>query len=267
MSEAPGALPLDQLQRWFHGSVTHPDGVHAGAGDVAIADVLRGPVELDDPASGVGIYAGMYFARLLEVLEQDFPALAAHLGDGERTALFRAYLVEHPSTHPNLNRLGARLPGFLAEHRPGFVAELARLERSIQEVFDAPRADTLSSNELARVPQSQWAELTLDPAPSVRLHAFTHPVNDWYQAYRDDDTRPTPVPEASHLVVYRREGRVWRLPLEPDAHALLASLAGGATLGQALQERADAGVLETVLPQLGSWFQDWSGLGLFRSRG
>jgi hypothetical protein len=255
---------LAALQRWFLDTVTHPDGVAAGAGDRGIASVVT-PSRALDPAARIGIYAGMYFLRLAEVLEEDFAGLRARLGCEAADALFRAYLVAHPSRHPNLNELGARLPEFLAA-RDGaqpFEAELARLERSMQEVFDAPRASTLATDDLLAIPPDRFAELALPFAPAVRLHAFRYPVNEWFQAFRAGETRPRPEPEESWVVVYRRDDRVWRLPLEHEAHLLLAQIGAGVALGAALQHVEAAGLLGAVAPHLQGWFQDWAGLGLF----
>jgi hypothetical protein len=255
---------LAALQRWFLDAVTHPDGVAAGSGEREI-DAVVTPSRTLDPAARIGIYAGMYFLRLAEVLEEDFAGLHALLGCEAADELFRAYLVAHPSRHPNLNELGARLPEFLAARAgaPSFEAELARLERSMQEVFDAPRANALATDDLLAIPPDRFGALALPFVPAVRLHAFRHPVNEWFQAFRAGETRPRPEPADSWVVVYRRDDRVWRLPLEREAHLLLAQIGTGVALGEALQHVEAAGLLGAVAPRLQGWFQDWAGLGLF----
>jgi hypothetical protein len=257
---------LERLQRSFLAVVTNPDGA-AGVDPARAAELVTASEALA-PGERIGVYAGMYHARLFEVLEEDHPGLVALLGGDAARALFRAYLAAHPSRHPNLNRLGCALPGFLAEREgASFAAELTRLERDVQDAFDASRAAALSAEDLAGVPQERWGELRLALVPAVRLGAFRHPVNAWYQAFREGETRPAPEPAPSWLVVYRRQERVWRLELEPAAHRLLAVFAHGgregAALGEALELLAADGLLDAAVPRLQGWFRDWAGMGLF----
>lgn len=267
---------LDALQAWFLELVTHPEGVAAGAraGQRLLArevEELCLPSERLAASERVGIYADMYFLRLLEVLGEDFPALSAFLGPAASERLLRAYLVRHPSRHPNLNQLGRELPGFL-EHEArdvvqrAFASELARLERALQEVFDAPRAQAIATDELLAVAPDAWGALRLELAPALQLLALEHPTNAWYQAWRDTGVAGSaPAPARSWLVLYRHDWRVWRQPLCAQQHALLAALQRGATLDLALAELAlQPGVeLETVGRSLSEWFRAWSGLGFF----
>ena len=267
---------LDALQRWFLAAVTHPDGAAAGARTMdsvlprAIDDVCL-PSERLAATERVGIYAEMYFLRLCEVLEQDYPALSAFLGPAAAERILRAYLVRHPSRHPNLNQLGRELPSFL-EHEAedvverSFVVELAHLERAVQEVFDARRAEPITTDQLLAVPPDEWGDLRLATAPALRLLSFTYPVNAWYQAWRDSGSAgPAPALMPAWLALYRRDWRVWRQPLSSEQHVLLATLQRGATLGEALAELAErpGAELETVGRSLSDWFREWSGLGFF----
>src|SRR5215475_11346122 len=62
----------------------------------------------------IAIYAEMYFARLRDVLAEDFEKTAAALGPQGFTAVARDYLAEHPSEHPSVRYVGRQLPAFLA---------------------------------------------------------------------------------------------------------------------------------------------------------
>ena len=264
-------LELPALQRWFLSVVTHPDGVEAGAEtapEALAADDLVEPSRALSAAQRLGIYADAYFARLYEVLEEDFPGLAALLGHPEARALFRAYLIALPSDHPNLNRLGRRLADFIErgggelQDRP-FAAELARLERAIQEAFDAPRAETLCAEDLAGLAPEAYGALRLPLAPHVRLIASAYPTNVWYQAFREGGREPAPDAAPSWLLLYRHDYRVWRLPLTEAQHRLLTLFGEGRALGEALGLLAAEIDLAPFAGELGGWFQDWAGLGLF----
>jgi hypothetical protein len=271
-----------RLQRWMQYVITHPRGVAAAMTmSEAKAEFDLVPDELErvvSPAralSGlqrISIYAEMYALRLVEVLHEDFPVLLHALGAKRFDELARAYLVAHPSRHPNLNQLGKHLSGYVAASdakHAGFLAELARLERVACEAFDAERAPALAQADFERVRAEQWPELRLALVPSARLLAFRYPVNRYYIDVKEGRKARMPKPAASWTLVYRKDWIVWRANLSREQHALLELLAGGATLGAALEAcaaRADLD-LARLQQQLGAWFREWSAEGVFRSLG
>lgn len=277
MPERP-ATPTDlgALERWMQAVVTDPDGPAAGAAGAegrralgaALEDVFLPSRELT-VAERVGVYADGYFERLGDVLRGEFAGLVALLGSEESARLFRAYVVRHPSRHYSLNALGARFPAFLADEAEcaahAFAVELARLERSIQDVFDAPECASLGADDIAAVPAERWAGARLVPIPALALHVFAYPVNAWYRAFREDELRPAPAPAETRVLVHRHEGRVWRTDLPRPQHALLAALAAGHTLGEALGALAELPALDLaeVAPRVQGWFREWAGEGLF----
>ena len=217
----------------------------------------------------VAVYASMYFARLLEVLEEEFPALVHLLGHERAHQLLRAYVVAHPSRHYSLNALGKELEAFLRDEAESldpraFATELARLERALQDVFDAPESETLSPESLAAVPSDAWPRARLVPISALALLALEHPVNAWYQAFKDGAPYPPPPPAPSFLAVFRQDGRVWRMDLTKPQHALLTALTSGLALEPALASLAQDGHdLPTIAPELQGWFRTWATEGFF----
>jgi hypothetical protein len=283
--ELPGSLA--SLERWMQALLTHPAGPRAGAVSPEARAALRAEIpdvflpsrELSSEAR-VGVYAEMYFARLIEVLEEEFPALVRLLGHERAHALFRAYLIAHPSRHYSLNVLGRALEGFVRDEcgaldleSRAFAVELVRLERVLQDVFDAPASETLAADALAALPPERWANARLVPIPAFRLLAFEYPTNAWYQAFRDasssdgsGDAAPRPVPprEPSWTALFRQDGRVWRMDLSRAQHALLAALAAGQALEPALATLArDGFALNELAPELQGWFRTWAAEGFF----
>ena len=103
----------------------------------------------------VGVYHGMYLARMREALESDYPGLARFLGPEawER-------LVARLRPGPPLAQLHAQRPrpatcrsscGTARVRRPAFCRDLARLEWAVTEVFDAPETPPLTEADLAAV--------------------------------------------------------------------------------------------------------------------
>src|SRR5437899_3714823 len=122
------------------------------------------------PAERVHVYAGMYLWRLVDALRGDFPKLATVLGDDGFADLVRGYVAAHPSTEPSIRHLGRALPAFLAGYQPAYLADLACLEWTRLEPFDAPDATPLTAAELRRVAAAEAPDLRFPPVPAcVRL--------------------------------------------------------------------------------------------------
>src|SRR5262245_41797708 len=95
-------LPLPDLQRAFFHAVS------AGHDDAAAPELLaaiRGDERLA-ASERLAVYARMYCARLVDVLREDYPRVAAVLGNDDFADLTHAYLAAHPSTHPSLRWFG-----------------------------------------------------------------------------------------------------------------------------------------------------------------
>ena len=267
---------LGALERWMQEVVTHPGGPGAGASSktaraalrASIEDVFLPSRELSSEER-VGVYAGMYFSRLIEVLEEEFPALVHLLGHERAHALFHDYAVAHPSRHYSLNVLGKELEAYLRDEAEEleprtFAVELARLERAIQDVFDAPECASITAAAITSVPPDRWAAARLVPVPAFALFALEYPVNAWYQAFKNDAPLPVPEPSPSYVAVYRQDGRVWRMDLSRAQHALLAALAAGKPLELALADLQCSGFpLADLAPELQGWFRTWASEGFF----
>ena len=138
--------------------------------------MLEALVHGDDRLSAVeriGIYANAYFYRLLDCLVEDFPATLAVLGADNFAALVKEYLLEHPPTEPSIVYAGLFLADFLNDHpfaeRWPFIADLARLERAILDVFHAADAPALRLETLQAVPSEEWPALKLRTHPAVEI--------------------------------------------------------------------------------------------------
>ena len=103
----------------------------------------------------MGIYADAYLARLIEALEEDFPAVSRLLGHRAFHATCRAYLERFPSRSRSLNPLGRRLPEFLSD-RPG-ARDLARVEVAMAEVFDAEGVAPLRPTDFSKLAPGRLA--------------------------------------------------------------------------------------------------------------
>jgi hypothetical protein len=215
----------------------------------------------------VGVYQGMYLLRMVEALEGDYPAVAHFLGDEEFADLVTRYVAAHPSTSYTFNRLGKRFPDFIRQsrgvRRKAFVADLARLELAVTEVFDAPESSAWPAAAIAKIPQEAWEGAVLKPIAAFRLGAFAYPVNAYLQSVKQEDhDHPDVGRKATCVAVWRKRYEVWRLDLSKPAHDFLLALVKGRPFGKAVASAAK-GLQGGAGEQLFRWLRDWVAEGMF----
>ncbi len=263
------AGPLEDLQTWFSQIVTHPEGVARAAGSEAelLRRVTAGPRL--SALERMGIYHYAYQARLVECLADDYPALRHAMGPRTFERLCREVITRSPSGSPNLNAYGRHLLIHLRDHRDArtgwpFFAELAELEWAMVEVLHAEGPPPLALPDMASLAVEAWAQIRFRPSATVRLLRFTHPVNAYFQAWREERRPRRPRPSWSATAVYRQGFTLWRMDLTRPMEAVLSRLLAGESLGEAL---AALGVFdedpEALLRQVMVWFREWVSGGFF----
>jgi hypothetical protein len=215
---------LAELQARFLAALA--DGVEDGAPrpDAELLATIRGDGDLG-PRERLGIYAGMYGARLVDVLREDFPRTVAALGDERFEALARAYLVRHRSSQPSVRWVGRHFAGFLESTDDGaerpWLADLARLEWLRGEAFDAADAPPLTMEDLEAVPPAAWAALRFQPIPALRTLRSDWPVHEIWGAEQADRTTTASGRATVHLRIWRQGFAVFHAPMDPvEAEAL-----------------------------------------------
>lgn len=269
-----------RLQRWMQAVISTPGGAEAGlASEAAQAEISVASAELESvvlPASKVGslerlqIYCDQYIWRLERILGEQYASVKYALGSERFRELARPYLAAHPPDSWSLAPLGAHFEAWLAqcslEQLPEreFLVELARLESTMREVFDAERSELLSTDDVLAIPQESWAEARLFPIAALRLMRFAWPVNAFLTDQRHGREPSLPeAPKESFLVVWRKQWKSWRLEIDPAPFAILAALRDGLPLGEALERAAgEVEIGAEEVQKLGDWFREWSGEGM-----
>lgn len=271
-------VPLERLQRWMQAVVVHPgsedEAVASPEAEAELPAQRIGEVILPSrsltPVERVGIYHGMYLLRMEEALASDYTALKHYLGDHAFFELVRDYVQVHPSRDYTLNRLGDAFPDFVRRarlRRPEFCHELARLEQAVAHVFDAGETPPLSEEQIGAVAPDAWERARLQPVEAFRLLSLSYPVNAYLQTVRDEShDHPQARRKDIWVAVYRRNLWVFRLDLTRAAHDLLADLAAGTRLGDAIQAALQSGGRHAPSGDaLFRWFREWVRGGMFRS--
>jgi hypothetical protein len=216
----------------------------------------------------LSLYANGYITRLIEVLEKDYPTLKGFLGEDAFYELCEQYIAQHPSTRASLRWFGQHMPRLLRGMEPynqsGYLAELAELEWTLVDAFNAADQDCIGESDVAQVSPEKWPDLSFKFHPSVHIFAYQWNVIPLWQAHKDSQ----PFPETQALsapatcLVWRRDLNTLFRTLEADEALLLSAACGGANfsqlceiLGDHMEDGSDpqqiplraAGVLKTWL--------------------
>lgn len=198
--DVPAAPTLSEMQAAFQRAVMHGD-------DAVLNEIL----DSSRTNRGVlfGVYRHAYVARLIEVVRNDHPFLNRLLGDAEFSDLARDYIAASPSRNPNARWFSHGFPDFIARTHPdqAHIAELAALERALNDAFDAPDAEPLALADLAAVPPERWSDLVFTPHPSAARLTLTTNAHALWLALKDEKAPPEvetfETPDT--VLVWRRE--------------------------------------------------------------
>jgi hypothetical protein len=287
-------MTLAELQRSFLELITGPltargamrPRTEDGRSVKAIAAKMIRPSKRQSSFERLELYSTGYWARILNMLDEDFVGLRAIVGKSRFDRLAAAYLADCPPPS-DLRDLGAQLEGWLAAHkrhapgrRHGAALDMIRLEYAEIEAADAAEWQRLSTGEMARI--GARAKLALQP--HLRLLHLSHPVDDVLLAERGVRRRsseftsnaalqrpkngrgqqqiPLPKPQTVYLAVHRHDDIVHHKRLERGAFLVLRAIQAGHRLSDAMEAVAASDAQPTP-DQIARWFSDWSALGWF----
>jgi hypothetical protein len=262
---------LHHTQQLFWKLITAPEGVAPGLAALSPSErsIATALVRDDARLSAVerlDIYADMYFYRIRDCLKEDFGAVCAVVGEAAFHNLVTDYLLEHPSSHFSLRYVGQHLPAFVMTHALGeqwpYLADLAALEWSILEAFDAPDAEPITPASLATIPAEGWAELRFELTPSLKLLRLEWPVHEvWAQTQRQEEVGDVCAAE-TFIRVWRQNLRVFHRAIDPTQRAALDALNKGATFAQICELIAAAVGDAAGAERAAGLLQDWLADGL-----
>lgn len=256
------APALRDLQGAFFRAVTR------GEAEEDLVAVVGATPALDAMAR-LGIYAGMYTARLEGVLAADFPRLAAALGHDAFAAAAHGYLDAHPSEHPSVRHVGRALAGWLAgpsapADLPAWAADLAALEWARVEAFDVPDEVPLRLTDLAALAPEEWPALRLRPVVSLQRLVSAWPVDRLWA-----EPALAPAPGRTAVRVWRQDQVVYHCAIEPAEDEALARLVAGepfASICEAFAEPEGAADAEAAAARAASHLVRWIEDGLVAGR-
>lgn len=237
-------MTLAALQAAFWSSVVDgqdsadPNSLFLGKGELSAGERLA-------------IYAGMFHARCVECLREDFPKLAALIAHDDFCELTMAYVKRHPSRDASLSSLGRDLAGFLARGpaaRPD-LSDLAALEWARAEVFEEADAPLLRA----------LSDLTgpMRLIPALRRLQLQWDVCGLWSALEAGEPSPEPRPGPVDVIVWRKEHTVFHVLVAADEARALERAAAGEPLAEICAAfEGTSNALERAARALGSWFAE-----------
>lgn len=275
---------LGALQRWLLDVVTHPASVSQGVVRAAENVASRSAHDAASLIDGgrlpaverLAVYRNGYFARLIECLADDYPAVRDALGEEVFEALCKDFIVSHPPHSASLNHYGAPFAAYCASRRDcwcGVVADLARLEWALVGAIHADAERVLLAEALARLAPEDWQRVRLRPSPTLRVLALEYPVNRHYQARAEGAAPSLGLRRRRNLLaVCRRDTDLWRVPIAPVLGPVLSALCAGEPLPNAMaliahaperngEVRGEVGA--RLLGQVRAALSDWVRCGFF----
>ena len=223
-------LPLRELQSRFFHTIAHNPGSSRDFDPVLLQTVQeQGLLSAEER---INIYAQMYVARLLGALYEDFPRVVAFVGCERFRDIVRAYLQAHPSTHPSLRHIGYHFANFL-DTQPEiraefpFLSDLARLEWTRLEVFDAPDAEPVPMAYLQQIQLEEWPALRFRLIPACHILQSTWPVHEMWTA-GEEELQPEQIrPRETVVRIWRQECTVYHASMNVSEQQALEHVQQG----------------------------------------
>lgn len=249
------APSLHEVQRLFWESVT----VQPGRDSIApgFVRLVRG-CDDDDRKTRILVYSDAYFLRLRDVLREDFPRVAALLGEHQFDEVVKGYLEAFPSSWFSVRQLGHALSGFFRNRTdlPECLADLAELEWARVEVFDAPDAESATIGDLVSVPPDAWPALRFSTIPALQTLRAQYPV---HQLWSGDESLDVAAANTSIRVWRANECRVFHSPMDERESAALRKTISGEPFAAICETFADLPEMQAAQEAtaiLARWIED-----------
>ena len=212
------------------------------------------------------LYRGNLTTTWDKVLASAYPVIRHLVGDEFFTALARAYGRAHPSQNADLNHFGASFDAFLGafEHAADlpYLPDMARLEWLLHRAHYAPHAAAITADDLARLSPDEFESARFALHPAASLFASKLAVVALWHAHAPGGVFPDQMETPGWAAVARLRFKPELVPLGAGAHAALAALDCGATMGAALDAAFELDDDFDIAANL----KQWVGLGLLAAR-
>lgn len=261
---------LANIQRWLTSIIVKPGALND---KIRLADdyynlnnteVVQASLR-QTSAQKIEIYARGYILRLMECMEAEYPAVCKLLGEELFHTFVRAYLIEQPSTSPDLYDLGKNFTVFLKASQPKNVeqsddfdlpVELAILERALAEISRVKGLEgrTVKPNHLNDL-LYLFDTTAIQASPGLILLKLNWPLAGYVKAVYQNQEPVIPGKQDSYLAVSRSNYRINFQEIEQWQWHFLQSLQAANNYTDAVRIAADQCLIpqDTLMADLILW--------------
>ena len=216
-------------------------------------------------AEQAAIYTDGYHLRLIEVLQDTYPALHTLVGDSTFERIALDYIRQNPSQHFSVRYYGHRLAAFI-ENKNSYgndelLAEMARFEWALRSAFDEKNQKSISIDCLVQLEAKDWGSIQFVTGLHVHHIRLNWNVPVLWKAI-EQNADPQPPQRISQAI----EWLIWRPELETRFRSLtsqeatllrlLASRKNFSQLCESLLDHEDAEPEKTAATFLYQWLCD-----------
>jgi hypothetical protein len=182
---------------------------------------------------------------LIEALDEVYPILHWLLGDETFESLGRLFVETHPSVHRSIRWFGGDLAAFMGETPPfadqPILSEVAVLEWTLSEVFDAADAPSQDRGALQAIDPEHWATLRFRFHPSLRrLTLAWNTVAVWQAGTAGEDSpRPERSAEPVQWLLWRQNFKNYFRSLDAVERTALDAAVAGRTFTEICESLAE----------------------------
>jgi len=187
----------------------------------------------------IAVYRRSVMGNLVSALHATYPVLAKIVGLPFFREAARAYVRAHPSESGDLNEYGASFAGFIGDYPHGrdlgYLADVARLEWLVQQVYYAAEPAPADLSALAACPPERYGDLRFELTPAHARIDSRWPVADIWRVNADGYAGDMTIDwsQGSRALVWRRDALVEVAPLTAGEAAFIDALVAGRTLAAA----------------------------------
>jgi hypothetical protein len=214
----------------------------------------------DERALRLAIYRNTCLSTLVNALRLSFPAVQRLVGVEFFDASAREFIRRHPPASAWLNDYGAGFAGFLSGFVPAatlpYLADVARLEWTVNRALHADDAPGLDLARLAALHQSARARVSFTAHPGLSLLRLEFPADAIWRAVLDQDAAAMAAIDLAggpvHLLIERDASGVQVRRLNGARWQFTARLCAGEPLYSTLDDGPDADISAWLAEHLSS---------------
>lgn len=214
----------------------------------------------------LNIYIDGYSSRLINVLEEAYPATVKYMGTQRAAAMFKEFVENNPSKFKNIDKYALTLPPWVkgkTDEKP--LLEILDYEAAINEIFFMPESKDLDANFIASLPPEKFSELIFKPRTASKLMNFEYDVESFLQQVRAGEVNIELKQKDIYIYLCRNNNSVKRNILEYSEYQMLKRLFSGLNLNAAIEEISKDEKIagENLEQKFQAWFQKWFSEGFF----